>query len=334
MNQNTFATLQEEHLVLPYIQKWGRAPSIAIFDSTMKIFQAPGIDGIMGYKDEAGCVLVFGDPLCDPHNMPLLVAKFHAHFLAQKKSIMYLLASDHFKKWASEHGYIKTALSMGDEIIVNPQVDPLSLRGKHASSLRNIASILQKHNLQFHEYRGIDNQLEHSMEALGQSWLQERKGPQTSLMNVNIFSHRANKRFFYVKNNDNFIGALILNRLDIFNGWTINALFYAPDAPKYTSEYILLQTLAVLRAEGCNYFSFGTLPVAQLRTIEGLGRCATFLAPYCFNLTKKILKLYKRKQYWQKFAPTIVPSYLLVHKAGIGVKEILGILRAFNVTVS
>ena len=62
------------------------------------------------------------------------------------------------------------------------------------------------------------------------------------------------------------LGAIILNRLDFFHGWTINALFYAPDAPKYTSEYIILHTLSVLRGEGCDYFSFGTLPVSQLRT--------------------------------------------------------------------
>ena len=100
---------------------------------------------------------------------------------------------------------LKTALSMGDEIIVNPQVDPLSLRGKHASSLRNIYSLQKKNDLRFHEYCDQDNHLEHSMEKLGHDWLQERKGPQTSLMNVDIFSHRSNKRFFYVQEKDRII---------------------------------------------------------------------------------------------------------------------------------
>lgn len=332
MNQNIISVTQQDRLVLPYIQQWGRAPSIAVFDTTIKTFKIPGIDGIIGYKDEAGCVLVFGDPLCHPDDRFVLVKAFHDHFLAQKKSILYLLASVDFKKWASEQGYIKTALSMGDEIIVNPQIDPLTVSGRHAYTLRKNYRIAQNSNLMFHEYLGIDNHLETSMEELSQRWLQERQGPQTSLMNVNIFSHRINKRFFYVKNGTTCVGALILNRLDAFNGWTINALFYAPDAPKYTSEYMLLQTLALLRTEGCHYFSFGTLPVDELRTIEGLGKIATFFAPYCFTFAKKIFKLRNRKQYWQKFSPTIVPSYLLIHKAGIGMKEIWGILRAFNVS--
>ncbi len=333
IQEKYFTVHQEQRLVAPYIQQWGRAPSIAVMDSSCKIFYSPEIDGIIGYRDEAGCVLVFGDPLCSPQDLPGLVALFHNHFAAQKRTIIYLLASEKFKKWASEHGYSQTALSMGDEIIVNPQVDPLSLCGKHASSLRNINSVINRVGVVFNEYRGKDLHIEHTMEKIGHQWVQNRKGPQTSLLHVDIFSNRANKRFFYAEYNKNIVGVFILNRLDAYQGWTINALVCAHGAPKYASEYMILQTLALLKKEQCQYFSFGTLPVSELRTLEGLGKISTFLAPYFFKASKKLFKLNTRKQYWQKFAPTIHPSYMLLHKRGIGIREVFGILRAFNVKI-
>jgi lysylphosphatidylglycerol synthetase-like protein (DUF2156 family) len=333
IQEKYFSIQNEQRLVAPYIEKWGRAPSIAVMDSVCKIFHMPEVDGIIGYRDEAGCILVFGDPLCNPQDLPRLVESFHKYFIEQKKTITYLFASENFKQWACAQGYIKTALSMGDEIVVDPRVDPLLLRGKHASALRNIYSLLKKTDLHFHEYCGQNNHLEHSMEKLGHDWLEDRKGPQTSLMNVDIFSHRSNKRFFYVQEKDRIIGAIVLNRLDFFHGWTINALFYASDAPKYTSEYIILHTLSVLRQEKCPYFSFGTLPASDLRTIEGLGKTTTFLAPHVFNMSKRLFHLNSRKQFWKKFAPIIKPSYLLLHKKGIGIRDVWGILRAFNVKI-
>lgn len=333
VEEKYFIAHNEQRLVSPYIQQWGRAPSIAVMDSACKIFYTADIDGIIGYRDEAGCILVFGDPLCKPDDVSRLVEAFHKHFIAQKKTIIYLLASEHFKAWASKHGYIKTALSMGNEIIVNPLVDPLSLRGKHASSLRNIYSLINRVGITFHEYIGHDMHIEHTMEEIGQQWVQNRKGPQTSLLHVDIFSNRANKRFFYAEHNKRIVGVIILNRLDAYQGWTINTLVCSNDAPKYSSEYMILHTLSLLRKERCTYFSFGTLPVSDLKTIEGLGKVATLLAPYFFRATKKIFNLNKRKQYWQKFAPEIHPSYLLIHKKGVGVRDIFGILRAFNVKI-
>ena len=113
IQEKSFEIENGQRLVSPYIQQWGRAPSIAVLDSACKIFTTPEVDGIIGYRDESGCILVFGDPLCNPQNLPHLVESFHKHFTEQKKTIIYLLVSEQFKKWAFEHGYIKNSFEHG-----------------------------------------------------------------------------------------------------------------------------------------------------------------------------------------------------------------------------
>lgn len=332
MQEKYFIQGHEKKLVVPYIQKWGRAPSIAVLDEACKIFYTPGIDGIIGYREEAGCALVFGDPFCDPHDMPLLVEAFHHYFTAQKKTIIYLLASEEFKNWALQHNYIQSTMIMGDENIVDPTIDIKTLQGRRASVVRNQYNQASRTGMIIQEYTGYNPALEKEMHDIGLIWLAQRSGPQTSLLSVNIFSDKANKRWFYVHHNNKIIGVLVLNRLDAYSGWAINMLLVAPHVPKYTSEFILVSVLDILKYEQCHFLSLGTLPCETLNNrMQGFGRVTTFLACTIFQLTKKILKLNSRQQYWQKFNPQKKPSYLLLNKHGIGIREAIGILRAFNI---
>src|ERR1700733_11495459 len=56
--------------VVDYVQKWGHASSIALFDPACKIFSDPDVDGVIGYRLQSKCVIVFGDPVCAPSDTP------------------------------------------------------------------------------------------------------------------------------------------------------------------------------------------------------------------------------------------------------------------------
>ena len=169
----------------------------------MHIFSTPKVDGIIGYRLESNCALVFGDPLCAWQDLPLLVDTFHQQFTNQGKTIIYLLASEQFKTWAQEKNYVHTALSMGNEIILDPKIDPQSIKGKHASTLRNQYSQMVRAQITVKEYVENDTMLEQTMKQVGSQWLENRSGPQTSLLSIDIFSDRSNKRLFYAEHNNN-----------------------------------------------------------------------------------------------------------------------------------
>jgi hypothetical protein len=58
------------------IQKWGCAPSLALLNPSCRIFKIDGVEGVIGYRIESRCAIVFGDPLCAAENRILLINAF------------------------------------------------------------------------------------------------------------------------------------------------------------------------------------------------------------------------------------------------------------------
>jgi lysylphosphatidylglycerol synthetase-like protein (DUF2156 family) len=126
---------------------------------------------------------------------------------------------------------------------------------------------------------------------------------------------------------------MILNRINGSQGWVMNMLMRVPDAPATTSEFLILSTLDILRQEGCQFFSTGTTPAPQLGRIEGLRRISEYFIRSAFKLASKLLNLGGRQYYWTKFNPKTSPTFLAFSRPKIGMREILGLMRAFNVNI-
>ncbi len=322
--------LGEIYSIVECVQNWGNAASIALLDPACKIFRSPGVAGIIGYKIVSKCAIVFGDPVCPPANIAELTHDFHAYCHQIKKRVIYIAASQHFMSWALQIR-CRIALAVGDEIILNPQANPCASKGKNASSLRNKYSFSIKQGIVVKEYTGNDEALEKKIEAVGKQWLESRKGPQVCLLRLDIFAERSNKRWFYAEYKGEIVGVLMLNRINAYGGWVMNMLMLSGTAPTTTSEFLLLSTFDMLRAEGCSFFSIGTSPTVQLHTTQGLGRASRWIVRRAYALAKKIFKLSDRQRYWKKFSPQLHPTYVLFSSNRLGFYEILGIMRALNV---
>ncbi len=320
--------IRESLSIVDCVQKWGNATSIALLDPLCAIFSTPNNDGIIGYKIASRCAVVFGDPVCDAKDMPGLIHDFHAFCYLHNKQVIYLAISECFKQWAMQT-HCRIAIGFGDEIILNPQRDPCASKGKNASSLRNKYSFSMKQGITVSEYKGGDTDLEQSIEELAQKWLQGRKGLQMCLLHVDMFAHRTNKRWFYAHYKGQIVGVMMLNRLDAQAGWVMNLLVLAHDAPTTTSEFLLMRTLDVLRAEGCSVMTIGPSPGVQLGTIDGLARFTTWLTRKIYAFAKKICKLGNRQRYWKKFHPQMQPLYI-VSSGRLGFGQIFAIMKALN----
>lgn len=146
-----------------------------------------------------------------------------------------------------------------------------------------------------------------------------------------FFIDRVHKRWFYVKQQNRLIAALILNRLDAFKGWVINMVLLAPHVPATTSEFLILSALDTLEQEQCSFFSIGALPKAPLGYIQGAwpplikGINSVYQRMHCW------FSLHERQRYWEKFNPRKEPSFLLVNSPAISIREAIALLRTFHV---
>ncbi len=320
---------QQDQSVAECVYRWGNSASIALLDPACKVFSAESIDGVIGYRMASKYVVVIGDPVCPHDSLEGLMREFHTFCSAQDKNVIYIATSEQFMKW-SMNRYCSSAIECGVEVILNPTIDPTHKKGKKASLLRNKYNQSIRDGIQVKEYCDYDEQLEEAMQEVRDSWLQNRKGPQIYYLQVNVFADRIHKRWFYAEHNGRVIGVLMLNRIDAFHGWVLNISMVIPEAPTVTSEFLMLSALTVLRAEGCAFFSIGTVPRAQLGQMQGLGFFSQWFARNVFKVAKKFFRLEDRQRYWKKFHPEMQSTYVLLSKSRIKISEVMGIMRALN----
>lgn len=316
--------------IVSLVRKWGGCTSDAVLDPACSIFSVPEIEGLLGYRKGPGCFVVYGDPICDPKNLPKLTEIFHQHCHQIKHTIIYISASQKFAQWALQN-VCKTSIEFGGELFIDPHNDPRKATGIYASLVRRKVKQAIREGVSIHEYADSNAQLEQNIEALGEHWLENRRGPQIYISHVHLFKDREGKRWIYAKFKEKIVGVAVLNKLESRQGWLLNHLMVSQEAPNGTSELLVVTILEMLAKEGCHFVTFGHTPERELGQILGFNSFTKWTLKNAYKVVRKIFKFDRRTKFWQKFFPSIEPSYVLISQARVGIKELIALMRATNV---
>lgn len=310
------------------VHRWGCSISEAVFESSCHYFLIPEIEGFIGYQIWHGCAIVLGDPVCAPDKKAALAEAFSQHCKEQNLSTIYFIASESFSKWALNH-VCKIMLEVGEEIIFDPFVDPTV--GPRGARLRNKLHHAQHLGLTVREYEAHDPALEKAILEVGKHWRQARKGPQIYLGKLNFFDNRINHRWFYLKDGSHrVVGMALLSRLDAYQGWLLKFLLAIPEAPRGSSELLMVSILEILKQEDCHCLTYGMIPGESLGEMTGLGRMGRWIVRGVFHAAKWFFRLGQRKIYWKKFQPRSERAFLLFSDA-IGMKELFALSKALKI---
>lgn len=321
--------MEDRQQAAALIMRLGHPPASVLYDPHYLMFMVPGIDGFVGYRVESKCAVVTGDPVCAENDMPALAFAFHEHCQKNGWSVIYLIVSEHFCRWAVGK-VCRASVRYGEELIVDPAIDPS--KGRKGEKLRWKVHKAVEDGVVIHEYLGHHIDLEKDIELASNRWLKSRKGPQIYLADLDIFACRFGKRWFYAKKEDRIVGLLVINRVDKHDGWVLNLLMATPDSPVGTSEHLMMTVIEQLRAENCHFFSLGAAPRKSLSEIVGLNPLSTLIARVFFKIANWLFHLHSRRQFLKKFLPTSVPSYLLFSQSKIGLNELRAIKKSTNIS--
>lgn len=300
------------------IERWGNALSEALLESSAQVFQVEGFKGAIGYTLKGNYAVTFGDPIC-PAEEKVLLAKSFLEFCKQKGwGVIYIGASEAFG--------CPVRLEIGEEIVFNPQED--NLIGHEHQRVRNNLHHAESLGLEFFEYKGGDPELEKRMERLSQEWLNNRKGPQIYLSELNLFKDRKNKRWFYTKKENEILSVALMSK--IRDGWLLKYMMRRPGSMRGTSEITLLSLLEVLKKEGCSFLTFGIIPIDHLGETWGLGKIAKTFAKMGYRIACTFFHFDRRKEFWRKFRPETRKSFLLVSKK-MGAGTIRALLQSLKI---
>lgn len=320
--------------ILQYIRRWGGCAVDAVLDPDTKFFTLPELEGMIGYRSLPTCAIVYGDPICGPENIKTFVEAFHKKCDDENKSVIYITATEEFSHWAIKEGVCKTAIEYGEELVIDPHNDPRAREGVNASLVRRKVRHAQKEGISVVEYLGNDPAIENAIEEVGLAWLQGRQGFQVHISHLHLFKHRMGKRWFYARQGDSIVGSVTLNRLEKENGWLLNHLIHKPSAPHGTPEILVVTALEALAQQGYHYTTFGGVAAKSIGEIQGLNSLSSLATRGIYKVFNRVFHLDGRKKFWEKFHPSSRRSYLLFNKPYIGTKNLLGLMKALNVSYS
>lgn len=312
------------------IRNYGSASSISYLDCPYKFFSIPSIEGCIGYRIAFGCAIVMGEPLCEEDKKISLAKAFQEFCQQQKKPIIYITTSKSFALQA-HHKIVHSIVEAADELIFNPQQDPK--KGSKGRLLRGKVSQAIRFGITIHEYKEFDSSLEKRLEEVGSLWLKGRQGPQIYLAPVDLFSMRDGKRWIYAVWKDQIIGVALLHEIKARRGWLLQLILTIPDAPNGTSELLVSTCIDILRAEGCQFLSFGASLRKELGIIRGLGSFSTLLARAIYKGAKRAFPLDGRRKFWQKFSPESEGTFVLFERKNLTFKEVAAIMKSLNVSL-
>lgn len=319
-------------LVLQLVRRWGGAASDAILDPLNLIFMHPEEKGLIAYRVEEGCAVVFGEPVSAPNDRETLIKEFRTYCKKQEWNIIYIAASASFATWAKNNG-CRVCIQFGEELTLDPHEDPRDKTGTHASLVRRKVKHAIKEGVTISEYDAAnsDSALEKAVEELGERWLQNRRGPQVHISHVHLFQNRLGKRWFYAKKGDAVIGVVVLNELQAHQGWLLNHLMIVPEAAHGTPEFLVIAAIEALAKEECHFMTFGPIPGNALIEISGLSIVSAWVVRILFRITNRFFHLENKRTFWEKFHPTSKQSYVLFEQPRIGLKEIRALTRVLNI---
>lgn len=308
------------------LSRFGGSVSHVLSDPRCRRFRAPEIAGVVPYRQAPRCRVAIGDPVAPPELKVGLMRHFADSSIQEGHGVVIAAASADLAGHAVDLGY--GALRYGEEVIVDPRADLTA--GSVGRELRKKVNRAQKQGVEVQELAPDDPpSIEAGIRRVAAAWLRSRGGLVfiSPLERVDLSLGR---RCFYAVWGGDVVGAVSLLRIDARNGWAIEHLFHAPDAPQGTTEALVVRAMKVVGEEGAEYATFGPAMSPGLEDAHGLGGASRWLAKHVLRLAERAFRLGSILRYREKFGVTRrEPSYLLFPSSRVGPLEVFGLLHAF-----
>lgn len=318
-------------LLVEQVRRWGGMTTDAILDPSCMFFSHPNIKGLIGYRIEANCAVVFGDPIAAASDKPRLAEAFAQFCNGHKLDIVYTIISPEFADTAIKESK-GTLIQFGNTLILNPSDNPVNKTGSKAGLIRKKVKQAQKEKTEVCEYKDSDPSIEKAIEKIGIYWLQKRHGFQIYISHLNLFGDRLGKRWFYAKHDGQVVGFLLLNELKEKNGWLMNNLIMSAQAPNGTSELLITATLDILAKENCKQVLVGPVTAKDVEKIVGANWFSTWIIRLIFKISNKLFRLNGQTQFWDKFQAETEPSYIFFDR--VNYRSIKALMCAMNVSLN
>jgi len=217
-------------LLSQLIAKYGDATNTSWIDPAWSVWRDPKTGAAVGYIPQNGFAVTFGNPLCEPKQIPAVV-RAYLHFLSHDKKLKPVwccVDAETEKVLANDFGW--SALTAVAEERINPtEADP----EKHDKKLRRKIHRAEKSGVKLTDVEGlVDPEVKKEIDERVEDWKRGRKGTQVHLTAVRPWDDEIHRKYFYARDATGKICAMVvLAQLSASHGFQIKWALEFPDAP-------------------------------------------------------------------------------------------------------
>lgn len=221
----------------------------------------PGIDGAIIYGEFGRVWLAAGEPLGRPEDMKVLAESFMAAAAKARRIAAFVPATERFARVGIQLGL--SAIKIGAAPYFDLEV--WQPRGNRAKKLRAGVNRGLRTGVRIEIIASPDEDLRKEGADLCFKWLSRRRSGTTFgwLLALDPFLNAERKQLFAARDaDDRLVGLLAASPIPARDGWYLEDVLRAPDAPPGTADLLVFAALQQLKAEGAAMATLGTAPLA------------------------------------------------------------------------
>ena len=273
--------------------------------------------GAVAYNEFGKVWLVPGDPLAAAENLAQVTTGFLRAARAKGRVVGFMPATEQFAKQSSALGL--RAVRLGSA----PYFDLATWapRGDRAKKARAGVNQARRAGLRVVEVAEVDERLVRETACLCKSWLTTRRSAIkfSWLFSIDLFQHRERKKYFTARDpNGKLVGFLAASPIPARDGWYLEDVLRAKDAPNGTTDLLVVEVFELLRRDGAKLATLGTAPMAMEGHVDPEVRVSSLLSKVtrliatCFSVFYNFGGV---RRFKTKFAPSWWESeYVLVSR--------------------
>jgi lysylphosphatidylglycerol synthetase-like protein (DUF2156 family) len=251
----------EELLQLQSIHGYNPHSLVSIAPGALT-WTAPGIEGAIIYGEFGRVWLAAGDPLARSKDIESLVKGFMTAATKAGRIAAFVPATERFTRQAIQLGF--SAIKIG----AAPYFDFATWepRGNAAKKMRAGVNQALRAGIRIDCISSFSKELQKQIAELCLRWLQARRAGTTFgwLLALDPFLRAERKKLFVARDDNNrLVGLLAASPIPARNGWYLEDVVRAPDAPRGTADLLVFEALQRLKAEGAAMATLGTAPLAR-----------------------------------------------------------------------
>jgi phosphatidylglycerol lysyltransferase len=215
----------------------------------------------LSFTDCGKIRLVAGDMFAADDELQTALIKFLDETRTANKKIAFLPATEKFARAVVPLGF--EAIKIG----ASPYFDLQNWnpRGDKAKKMRSGVNQAKHAGIRIEQISKIDGNLFFEVRALSESWLKTRPSATTFgwLLELEPFRHSDCKKYFTARDAaGNLVGFLAASPIPAREGWYLEDILRYADSPRGTADFLVYETLNILKSEGAKLATLGTVPLA------------------------------------------------------------------------